>query len=352
MLVCLAIPAAASAQPDAKTGNDIKPRIIGGFYPSANFIPGVTFISDGRGYCTATLIAPQRVLTAAHCVKGSNPSDFYAYVGARNVGDPYNPGGPGSGQKIHVHAIAIHPAASLPENAPYAYHAYNDLAVMFLDQPSSVQPVQLGDEDDWGEYDGNGYLGTALGWGHTNPDHDNPVSTPALKAVTLYLASDAFCAQYMVGDYNPSIHMCAYDASGQNCETHGDSGGPMMVYSGGAWKEIGILSFYPNQQGAIANCVGVWLSGYTWVAGDALRGWPLSVADPNPLPGEGGVAAGVAGSESKCPAAQRQAHFLLRRFKKVRKRSRSHPHAFAKKLRSARRAYNQAVAYQRQVCGV
>src|SRR4051794_22190174 len=42
------------------------------------------FIADVGGICTGTLVAPDRVLTAAHCLAGSQLGDLTVRIGARS----------------------------------------------------------------------------------------------------------------------------------------------------------------------------------------------------------------------------------------------------------------------------
>jgi hypothetical protein len=256
--------------------------IAGGYYPADYEWPWVTAIIDnsrgqdsdfGNAGCTATLIAPRRVLTAAHCVVGSDgetvkyAGNYQVLVGVRSLERPEE------GERRNVTSIAVHPELYLPNAGEHTNHAFYDIAVMFLDSPVSTPPAPMGTESDWAEF------GTVMGWGHTNYDHDNPQYGPDLKAADLDLGSDNECHAWIdsaeTQHYYSAIHVCATDYENDDCVTHGDSGGPLMVKTGGVWKLIGVTSFYPttNPCGPI---------GFAWVGGPTLRSWGLTVAEPPP----------------------------------------------------------------------
>jgi trypsin len=272
LLAALLLPAnAAASQP--------RTQIAGGAYAASDAWPWVTALTRtsgsggdfGRTFCTATLIAPDRVLTAAHCVNDKTASDIQALVGRKNLLNEWE------GQRFGVREILIHPKAYLPRTGIHTNHAFYDIAVLLLAGSSTVQAAPIGDATTWASPP----KGWAMGWGHVSYEHDPEtwIEDPRLKTAELDLLDDAQCnAAINVGvqHFFPDIHLCAYDIAEVDCITHGDSGGPLMVWSNGAWRLIGVTSFYPlpNSCGPI---------GFAWVAGPSMRDWALT-AMPPPLP--------------------------------------------------------------------
>jgi secreted trypsin-like serine protease len=259
----LATASSARAAPDAG------PRIAGGGNAPSWFMPATTYLRYGYpwdSFCSASLIAPKRVLTAAHCVdEQNNPKLWTAFVGARDVGDHSTPR---DGDPIGVTGIASHPQHRTP---------YYDVAIMFLKRPARVPPTPVAAPS---EQASGGY---ALGWGHYNYNHSAPQYQGPLKTAFMNWGSPAFCRSY-TAEYDPAIILCTWN-SGYDCTTHGDSGGPFVVDINGVYKQVGVLRGTPGDIGdAGTPCEigagGSWMSIWAWISGPVLRPYIFGVGNP------------------------------------------------------------------------
>jgi protease YdgD len=119
-----------------------------GTYPAA---VGRVERGDG-GSCTGTLIAPQRVLTAAHCV--------YTQAGRVPTGDLRFAAG-----RVYGQAAAVVGIAQVRVPSSYGYEPRPDqigdlaadVAVLELKRPLAVEPLRLERHDGRGSFDSIGY---------------------------------------------------------------------------------------------------------------------------------------------------------------------------------------------------
>src|SRR5947209_8755034 len=97
--------------------------IVGGGVPTAEGVGRsvVTIVGSRGNFCSGTLIAPQLVLTAAHCVQ---PGADYKLVEQQAGGQP---------QLRDVTRVAIHPAFTM--QAMTAHRATADVALLQLQIP-------------------------------------------------------------------------------------------------------------------------------------------------------------------------------------------------------------------------
>ncbi|WP_306191894.1 trypsin-like serine protease [Streptomyces sp. MK5] len=220
--------ATAGASPTASSGT-VDPKIIGGTEASLSEAPWMVQLhyydaTTGEGYfCGGTLVAPTKVLTAAHCVYGLD----WAKNGAVLAGTSRLP----DGDDLHGGRVAgVWRQWVNPTYKP-ATTAGGDLAVLTLTEALPYKTLQLTPSSDTTSY-ANGTPATVYGWGRTSSTSDDLSLT--LKKATVPMRSDSACTAYYGSDFVPGQMTCAGNpATGQDAGTvspcNGDSGGPLVV---------------------------------------------------------------------------------------------------------------------------
>ncbi|WP_434600546.1 trypsin-like serine protease [Streptomyces sp. A5-4] len=233
--------AAKTAERPAKparlsAGATIDPKIIGGTTTPIASAPWMAqlFYEDGDNsfFCGGAVIAPTKILTAAHCVKGKDwKSKGVIVTGTEQLATTAGHGGAMSG----VWRQWNHPSYS-------SATLDNDIAVLTLPEPVKAEPIPVTKSDDTASYT-PGTSATVYGWGRTSSTNDDISAT--LRRATVPVNSDATCADWSLGGEFVKGHMvCAgTPASGQDAGTvtacNGDSGGPLVV--GG--RIVGVVSW-------------------------------------------------------------------------------------------------------------
>ncbi|KAF5287781.1 hypothetical protein FQA39_LY15717 [Lamprigera yunnana] len=193
------------------------PRIIGGEVARDGQFPyQVSIHFKGSHNCGGSIIAPDTILTAAHCLENYNPNDLTVVVGTNK----YN-----EGVTHSVNSYSYHPQFD-------SYTLEHDIGVLKLSTPISynakTQPIEL----ETGEIEDYIYC-VVSGWGYTAyPGGAAPID---LQYVELYKVSLSDCSS-VLGVFDTNI--CTSSRYGQGT-CHGDSGGPLASNN----KQVGIVSW-------------------------------------------------------------------------------------------------------------
>ncbi len=188
-------------------------EIVGGTETEGWPAVGAYLIDGGNaGLCTATLVRPDVLLTAAHCA--DDHGDYEAWSNVSYVW------GSGNAGWVVASEVVIHPLYEVVDSS-YAH----DLAVLLLDEPiTDIQYIPVNTEnvdytwqDEWLHFVGYG----------SDSYYGGPGS--GLKRET----------DIQIYDYYPET-LITYTAGTNTCT--GDSGGPAFVERDGNWYVAGVIS--------------------------------------------------------------------------------------------------------------
>ncbi|WP_307867656.1 S1 family peptidase [Umezawaea beigongshangensis] len=196
--------------------------IVGGAPASIATHPWVVYLVDAGGFqfCGGTLIAPDEVLTAAHCAAGQRPGSLRVVAGREDKQSQ-------QGAVLEVTRIWVHPGFVSADRG-------DDVALLTLGRETELTPLPLAGPDDAALYE-EGVPAEAYGWGRVS-EQGSP--SRRLLGVVLPLTSDATCAG-AYPQFDPLAMVCAGEPDGGVDTCQGDSGGPLVA--GG--KLVGVTSW-------------------------------------------------------------------------------------------------------------
>jgi secreted trypsin-like serine protease len=274
----LAVGCMPPPEPQGEERRGTNSGIIGGKPDSGD--PAVVAVfaikGDTGATCTGEVIAPRFVLTASHCIHagslGFEPETVVVVTAADTTTAT-------KADVLRVKALNLHPGYE-PNSG------MNDIAVIELEQPTSIAPLPF-HRGSLAEHSGR--TGRAIGYGTTV---DGDANTSGKKNEAALTISDITATTFLASAL-PST------------QCHGDSGGPVLLEIGGRETIIGIgwrtvrLDGLCNE-GVRDTRVDRHAQWIDFVTGAAISGGGERVPAPAPA-GDGVTACCVNGVSYECP---------------------------------------------------
>jgi trypsin len=232
------------------------PKIVGGQNAVQGEFPYIVSLRTGSfgHFCGGSLIAPNWVLTAAHCVKGGSVDEVW--IGLLNQKDTAGV------EKMKVTKIIAHEKYN-------SSTMDSDFALIQLAQNSSYKPITLNETEILVSEESTAaeIMATTAGWGALKESSSGLPNM--LQKVNVPLVSKTACNDKAAygGDITDTM-LCAGYKSGGKDSCQGDSGGPLVVTdANGETVLAGVVSW--GEGCARANKYGIYSkvsSAISWIA--------------------------------------------------------------------------------------
>ncbi len=215
------------------------PRIVGGGKANAGGWRFAVALTEKRRFiCSGSLIAPTKVLTAAHCVKSGKRKQLSVLAGSPWIAPKRR------GPRIKVAAVAIDPAYNGHKGA-------HDFSVLTLASAPGVQPVVLATKAESKAATRPGRIVRSAGWGTRSAWGFNVARRlkttkeriyPARTCDREYRKSRGFQQASMICALGKRIRRTHSRLPFRATSCEGDSGGPLVAATPNGPRLVGAVS--------------------------------------------------------------------------------------------------------------